>query len=248
MDITEIIDSNPFNPEHTLPEVSGFDQYSELSNQDVDNLINTLIPEGHLDNCGSIVCNPNDPTWLEMPGAAGYHVDYGDGSPCDICLAGREILESSDTSELEVLCHEIGHNAYNNLSPEFQAEWADIHAESETIYNATGLGFVSNYAHTNLFEDFAETYAIYMTNPDLLQFVSSEKYEFMQGRVFNGLEYGQVPAGNGEWALVTKDVADSYSQIENQVPNILPSTTADIVSSEQNSLTNAIFRCFNKIA
>ena len=204
MDIMEIFNSNPFNPEHTLPEVSGFDEYSELSNQDVDNLINTLIPEGHLDNCSSIICNPNDSTWFEMPGTAGYHVEYNDGRPCDICLAGRELLEAFGMSELEVLCHEIGHNAHGNLSMEDQIEWADIHAKSEYIYSETGFGFVSNYAHTDLFEDFAETYSVYMTNPDLLKFVSPEKYEFMQERVFGGIEYGQVPAGNGGWELVIK--------------------------------------------
>ena len=243
MDIMEIIGSNPFDPEH-LPEVNGFDEYSELSNQDVENLINTLIPEGHLDNCGNIICNPNDPHWLETPGAVGYHVEYTDGSPCEICLAGSAVLEGSNSSELEVLCHEIGHNAYNNLSLEDQIKWSGIHAESMVTYDETGLGFVSNYAHTNLFEDFAETYAIYMTNPDLLQFVSPEKYEFMCDKVFDGTEYGQIPTGNGDWALVTKNFEDLYNQVESQVPSI---NVANIVSSGQMSSSDAIFRCFSMV-
>lgn len=216
---TEGLGGNIFSPEHKFPEVSGFDEYSELSNQDVDTLIHTLIPEGHLDNCGNIICNPNDPHWIETPGSVGYHVEYADGRPCEICLAGAEALEGASSSELEVLCHEIGHNAYNNLSLAAQLQWADLHTESIELYEQTGLGFVSSYAHTNLFEDFAETYAIYMTNPDLLQFVSPEKYEFMQEQVFGGVEYGQIPDENGDLLLVTKDTADSYNnQSENQNP------------------------------
>lgn len=242
--LSEGLGGDDFNPEHAFLEVSGFDEYSELSNQDVSNLINTLIPDGHLANCGSIICNPNDPTWFEIPGTTGYHVEYVDGRPCEICLAGKEVLEGTGSSELEVLCHEIGHNAYNSLNLLDQLRWADIHDDSMAIYNETGFGFVSNYAHTNIFEDFAETYAVYMTNPDLLKFVSPEKYEFMQERVFVGIEYGQIQAGNDEWVLVTKEVADSYAQVENQLSNF----KGDITSSEQNVQTDALYRCFNKIA
>lgn len=247
MDIMEIIGSNTFNPEH-LPEVSGFDDgYSELSNKDVENLINTLIPEGHLDNCGNIICNPNDPHWLEMPGAVGYHVEYPDGGPCEICLAGSNVIEDSSSSELEVLCHEIGHNAYNNLSLEDQIKWSEIHTESMITYDKTGLGFVSNYAHTNLFEDFAETYAIYMTNPDLLQFVSPEKYEFMRDEVFDGTEYRQIPGENGELILVTRDMEALHNQVKQYVSLIMQLTNNDIVSSAQNPSTDALFRCFQRV-
>lgn len=239
--------TNIFNPEHNLPEVSGFDSYSELSNQDVENLITTLIPEDHLDNCVSIVCDPTDSFWYENPGAVGYHVEYFDGTPSNICLAGDEINNLFGGSELATLCHEIGHNAYNNLSLETQIQWDKIHSESIQIYNETGFGFVSNYAHTNVFEDFAETYSFYMNDPDLLKFMSPEKYDFMQEQVFSGIEYGQITNDDGKTILVTKDVVDLNSQLENQATVISPTTVGYIASSAENSPNDSLFRCFNKI-
>lgn len=234
-----------FSPENNFPEVIGFNEFSELSNTDVENLITTLIPEGHLDNCSNIICNPNDNYWSEMPGAVGYHVEYNDGSPSMICLAGREAMEGTGETELAVLCHEIGHSAFNNMSFEDTVKWTELHVESVNIYNETGFGFVSNYAHTNLFEDFAESYSTYITNPDLLKFFSPEKYEFMKENLFNGVEYGQIVDAEGNAALVTKDVENLSSQVENQ---IVAEVSNDIVSSAENSSTNALFRCFSKVA
>lgn len=238
------LSGNTFNPEHTLPEISGFDEYSEISNQDVENLIQNLLPEGHLDGCESITCNPNDPFWRQY-GAGGYYREAMGDIPPEICVAGRAIIEGTGYTELGVLCHEIGHNVFFNMDMANMQEWAVIHTESQVLYDQTGFGFVSNYAHTNLTEDFAETYAAYITAPDFLQFVSPEKYEFMQEKVFGGTEYEQISTGAGEAVLVTKQVANSYSQGGGQT---YAATDALIASSEQNTPTDAIYRCFNKIA
>ena len=239
----EGLNGGHFSPEQHFPEISGFNEYSELSNQDIETLIKTLLPAGHLDGCESITCNPSNPFWAQH-GALGYYYEGSEGHPPEICIAGKEMIEGIGCSEIEVLCHEIGHNAYINMDVEDMQKWAEIHTNSQILYDQTGFGFVSSYAHTNLSEDFAETYSAYITNPDFLQFVSPEKYEFMQEQVFGGVEYAQISAGAGEAILVTKDVANSYAQIENQLFNF----DAAIASSEQNAQTDALYRCFDKIA
>lgn len=175
-------DDHVESTERTRPEFSGFDEYSDFSNQEIDTYIEETIPDWHLDGCDRITCDPEDPAWEE--GALGYHIEYGDGSPSEICVAGRDVMEDAGYSEQEVLCHEIGHNAHNNLSPAAKMEWMEIHANSwETD------GFVSDYAHYDVYEDFAESYNAYINNPELLKFVSEEKYEFMRDHVFDGREY-----------------------------------------------------------
>ena len=50
-------------------------------------------------------------------------------------------------------------------------------------------GFVSEYARTNQYEDFAESYKAYVRDPELLQFMNPEKYVFMRDEVCVGQEY-----------------------------------------------------------
>jgi hypothetical protein len=51
------------------------------------------------------------------------------------------------------------------------------------------LGFVSDYARTNEYEDFAETYRVYVYEPEVLRFYNPDKYEYMRQVVFDGREY-----------------------------------------------------------
>jgi hypothetical protein len=51
------------------------------------------------------------------------------------------------------------------------------------------VGFVSDYARTNEYEDFAESYLAYVRWPQTLLTFSPVKYEFMRAEVFLGKEY-----------------------------------------------------------
>jgi hypothetical protein len=90
----------------------------------------------------------------------------------------------TDRGDLEeTIAHEIGHNVHANLSPETQATW-------EQISTASGNDeYVSEYARTDIHEDFAESYAVYQQDPELLHEVSAAKYDFMRDQVYNGREY-----------------------------------------------------------
>lgn len=69
-------------------------------------------------------------------------------------------------------------------------------SDTETrLKSATSLDFVSGYAMTDPFEDFAESYAYYILHGTEFRTLAasnkvlSEKYEYLKNRVFDGKEY-----------------------------------------------------------
>ena len=71
-------------------------------------------------------------------------------------------------------------------SPLLAEKWADIHNSSLTVFAHEGTGFVSEYALTNQYEDFAESYNSYVNDPEALAFLAPEKFAFMDKFVFHG--------------------------------------------------------------
>lgn len=67
--------------------------------------------------------------------------------------------------------------------------------EDNGSFTSTSSGFVSGYAQTNPFEDFAETYAAYVLHGPLFRLYAAhnadlkQKYEFMRDIVFEGVEF-----------------------------------------------------------
>ena len=85
---------------------------------------------------------------------------------------------------LDTLTHEVGHNVHYNMridNMELANQWTEFHQQD--------AGFVSDYARTNEFEDFAESYLAYVRHPEALLLNSPVKYEFMRVKVFAGQEY-----------------------------------------------------------
>jgi hypothetical protein len=65
----------------------------------------------------------------------------------------------------DTVTHEIGHNAYAGIvenNPELVAKWETLNAESWQQLLTDGTGFVSDYATTNKYEGFAESYMTYV--------------------------------------------------------------------------------------
>jgi hypothetical protein len=88
------------------------------------------------------------------------------------------------------VAHEIGHNAEANLQrddPGAVPAWNELHEQSATALEESGGAdnqFVSPYATTSPEEDFAESYATFVNDSELLQATSPAKYEFMATHVF----------------------------------------------------------------
>lgn len=72
----------------------------------------------------------------------------------------------------------------------YGVSWTD-----NSSFTSDTTGFVSGYAMTNPYEDFAETYAAYVLHGDLFRFYThfdtdlKKKYEFMRDTVFEGVEF-----------------------------------------------------------
>lgn len=168
-------------------EVNNFEASGLISNQEVKDYLRRTLPNEHLDNCREI---------RYVPLAAAAHGTAISGSFIPVY---REIFVYSNPTSLRgvddllnTLVHEIGHNVHYNIrrdSFDLDVTWAALHRESFKSAGDTGLGFVSTYAQTNKFEDFAETYMAYVRAPEVLIYYNPDKYEFMKQEIFNGLEY-----------------------------------------------------------
>jgi|GEM_PF-1048824 len=75
------------------------------------------------------------------------------------------------------------------------AEFYSISWENNSSFTSLETGFISGYAMTSPFEDFADTYAAYILHGPLFRFYAAlntdlkTKYEFMEEIVFDGVEF-----------------------------------------------------------
>lgn len=167
-------------------EVGNFESCGLLTNQEVADYLRDTLPPSHLENCPSIQYQSE------------YNADYpnaiGSFDPMnsEICIWGPAERFEGAGGMLETITHEVGHNVHENImaqKPEIAERWSQLHEQSWQKFAQDGTGFVSDYARTNVYDDFAETYMTYVRDPEKLSFYSPEKYEFMRTEVFPGTTY-----------------------------------------------------------
>lgn len=169
-------------------EVCNFEGCEAIKNEQLADYIRETIPLSHLEGCPRIEYDPEHAIFVDSPDTLGFY-------ECDshaIHIGGNDINMASSEGLLDTVTHEIGHNAYDEMkanSPQLADKWEQINADSQKEYAESGFGFVSGYARTNQYEDFAESYKAYIRDPELLQMMSNDKYEFMHQYVFHGREY-----------------------------------------------------------
>ena len=172
---------------HCEDTINNFEASGVISNEEVKAYLRRTLPHEHLDNCREI---------RYVPLAAAAHGTAISGSFIPVY---REIFVYSHPASLngvddllDTLVHEVGHNVHYNIRRDnfdLDVTWSALHQASFKSAQETGLGFVSTYAQTNKFEDFAETYMAYVRYPDVLKTYNFDKYSFMKDEVFNGFEY-----------------------------------------------------------
>ena len=227
---------NSFEIDGTSTKVEGFGDSKELTNKEIGEYIESIIPTDHLSECDSIEYSP------ELDRFDGNTVlgTYEVGSH-DIDIADEAKFPNEDEM-LDTIVHEIGHNAQAHLEtmqPEFANTWTNIHNNSWVAFSENGMGFVSDYARTNRFEDFAESYCSYIRDPDLLKFVSPEKYNFMKENVFSNeiyfqdLDLSQMPFSSYEM-----NIEPTLNTLENK----------ESIAYMGDSYEDKDYVCFDKIA
>ncbi len=167
-----------------VPPVSGFEQSGVTTNEEIQMHLEEDFPPDHV-----------SPSTIESI----EYVNEYQGADDDY-IAGRHHYTSETTGHIEIypqtpdgcedkgqleetIAHEVGHNVHANLSPEAQTTWEQISTTSGPDE------FVSDYAKTDVYEDFAESYATYQHDSELLREASSAKYDFMRDEVYHGHEY-----------------------------------------------------------
>lgn len=121
----------------------------------------------------------------------------------------------SDAELVAVLVHEVGHVVDTGLlqasTPHFKSLFVDrgkavyssdpsltlygVSWKNDRSFTGKSADVVSGYALENPFEEFAETYALYVLHPQLLKFYAAHnpalkrKYAFMKSAVFQGKSF-----------------------------------------------------------
>jgi WXG100 family type VII secretion target len=173
--------------------VSSFGKSGVMSDQDVRKFLNKDFPAAHTDPAHLTGIEYTD-TYVpaSKPGyyQAGLCTTNTTKNTSFIVINRQSPTGSSDKGSMKgTIAHEVGHNVYYNVVPEkARNDWDALSNGS------TATQYVSDYAKTNVREDFAETYRTYMLDPDALKAASKDKYEFMRDRVFDGREYGKKKA------------------------------------------------------
>lgn len=165
-----------------MPIIDGFEQSGVLSNEDVANHLAEL---------------PKEHTNPEHVESIKYTDEYKpDPKDSNYYIAGECVTDNNGVSRIDIhrqspdgsydademkrtITHEIAHSVYERLSDEQKEAWRDLYKDSDKNE------FVSDYAKTDEEEDFAESYAAYVHDPDLLRSISRQKYSFMASRVFS---------------------------------------------------------------
>jgi hypothetical protein len=174
-------------PGNCINNIINFETSGLVTNEEVQTYLRQTLPASHLDNCRVIEYQAR---------LVGYHATPVAGSftPMFRQIYVYETGEEFHTTEnlLDTLIHEVGHNVHYNLQRKdwnLKLRWMDLYQQSKESFARDGLGFVSDYARFSEFEDFAETYRVYVRDPELLKFANPQKYEFMRQEAFEGREY-----------------------------------------------------------
>ena len=118
--------------------------------------------------------------------------------------------------------HELGHIVAKNTNGlDSDPKWLRLGSWAKkdpndpiseyTIASSTAY-FVSAYARTNPFEDFAETFREYRYHGSSLKAYAPEKYAFMKNYVFDGLEYLSDATCNSKSPRVSPIIQDELTK------------------------------------
>lgn len=174
-------------PANCINNITNFETSDLLTNEQIQLYLQETIPPTHLDHCRVIEYQPRTVSAHATPVTGSFTPMF---RQIYVYATGGEF--QTPATLLDTLTHEIGHNVHYNIRRDnwdSAARWTELYKQSQNLFAREGLGFVSDYARFNDFEDFAETYRAYIRDPELLKFVNPAKYDYMREVVFNGREY-----------------------------------------------------------
>lgn len=150
--------------------VNGFEKVG--MHEDVKKYLEDFLPS-HLENCPRICFeedgHPDNPRILGEFNTQTH----------EITVWGESI--STKKELFDTIAHEVGHNVHENLfndNPQIAAEWKNIYDSCDN--------FVSEYSKVSEFEGFAEAFAAYRNDPELLETLAPQMYEFMKCHIYCG--------------------------------------------------------------
>ena len=117
---------------------------------------------------------------------------------------------SGDETGEELVIHEIAHALWGKsiwyaFPQHLRDEYKSLSWEEDEII---GKEFISEYSKTNVHEDFAEHFAMYLDNPETLLHRTPEKYQWLQENIFVNTEYFSNPLLDNLKVFVHSELED----------------------------------------
>jgi len=153
--------------------VAGFEKSPAKSNEWVRDHIEKSIPESHRDGIQELRYVDKDRWDRDGDRELGASQSYeNDGLDIEVYSQGEKGTPKDIALTVD---HEFGHNAYRHaLTAEDRSAWSRFHEKEGE------LGCVNAYAETSAEEDFCESYAFCLNEPDRLESASPDKHAFME--------------------------------------------------------------------
>jgi len=129
--------------------------------------------------------------------------NFGKVDPGDVCgyvkweetsnIYFTKLGENSGRNPEATFVHEMGH-CYHMQNPQFMNMWQNQFWNPRNAYDGTQTpkgpeAPVSDYGHTNAFEDFADAIRYYILVPDDLKKSCPQRYEIIKKYVMRGYEF-----------------------------------------------------------
>lgn len=170
-----------------INDIGNFEASGVITNEQIQEYLRLTLPLNHLDNCLGIRYIDKLVSVHATPAAGKFIPLFR-----QISVYQHGGLAQSAEAILDTLTHEVGHNVHFNIRIDdwdLAVRWRELHEQSLGLFAERGLGFVSDYARVDRFEDFAESYRAYVRDPERLRALSPDKYEFMRREIFANREY-----------------------------------------------------------
>lgn len=158
--------------------LAGFKQQDIMS---VDEIVHVIkrIPDAHLQGLKELIYDPERKTLEDIDYQQWQLLSQSKAS--FVQQRQHIVIYEFDNKPLfhQILCHEIGHYVfYFIIGSVLKKQWVtELYPGSEHI---------TEYASRNASEDFAESYAAYLIQPDELRRLLPKKHTFLLSKVFKG--------------------------------------------------------------
>ncbi len=158
-----------------------------------------------------------------------------------IILSDAALMDGASIYGEDTLLHEMGHAWWFNESRGVRQRFTEISwmkdGNGYIRKGSAGVGFITAYAMTSPEDDFAESFASYVHNAELLITKAPEKYEFIRQHIFKDVTYFSTVAKNAKVYIDSEKPDNRAPWIDGTLENCYSHKQRDLGSDVEIEIT-----------